>query len=536
MAEARSFDYVIVGGGSAGCVLANRLSEDAAVRVCLLEAGPPARSPYIHVPLGLLKGMTDPKINWMFASAPQDKMNGRRIYLPRGKTLGGSSSINGMMYMRGHRTDYDDWAALGNDGWSYEEILPYFQKSENNEAYGGDDFHGTNGPLNVMYLKTPSPLHDNLFEAVESLQYKRNPDFNGAEQEGFGIFQVTQKNGRRNSTARAFLRPARNRKNLEIITNAPAAGLVLDGRRVTGVRVFRIGAEEIFGAGREVILAAGAFISPKLLMLSGVGNGDELKGQGIDVVHHLPGVGKNLQDHLNAGIFLKSNHSRPYGLSVGALPKLTGWVFDYLFRRRGLFASNMVEAGGFLRTDPSLARPDIQCIFIPGYREPPPKLVGYGHGYMINAVLLRPKSRGQVTLADANPASPPVIDPNFLDDETDLDDLTRGLKEVRRIIHTDAFAEYKAWEILPGEDVRTDDALRDYVRDNAQTIFHPVSTCKMGSDDMAVVDQRLRVLGLEGVRVADASIMPTLVGGNTNAPTIMIAEKAADMIKEDAKP
>lgn len=530
------FDYVIVGGGSAGCVLANRLSEDPSMTICLLEAGPRDRSPFIHVPLGMLRMQTHTAYNWMFASAPQQNLNDRKIFLPRGKALGGSSSINGMVYIRGHRGDYDEWAAMGNNGWAHEDVLPYFKKSENNESYGVDSLHGRGGPLNVRYPAKPNPLHRDFLASIDSLQYKRNSDFNGQHQEGFGLYQVTQKNGRRNSTAQAFLKPARRRPNLTIVTNSPASRVIIENRRATAIAVRRGGRETVYRARHEVVLAAGSFISPKLLMLSGIGSSDKLQSHGIEVHHDLPGVGMNLQDHINAGgIFMRTRSSLPYGLSVGSLPKIAWWAFQYLSIRQGLFASNVFEAGGFLRTDPALRRPDLQCFFIPAYREPPPKTLAWGHGFFINTVLMRPKSRGEVGLASPDPASAPVIDPNFFSVDDDLHTLIRGLRLARQIVRTDSFKRYDAEEFVPGDHIKSDADLGDYIRSNAQTIFHPVGTCRMGNDKLAVVDDRLRVHGIRSLRVVDASIMPTIVGGNTNAPVIMIAEKAADMIKGDQR-
>ena len=526
------FDYVIVGGGSAGCTLANRLSEDPSKTVCLLEAGPKDWHPWIHVPLGLMKGMVDPSINWKFASAPQTHMQERKIYMPRGKTLGGSSSINGMMYVRGHPSDYDDWAAAGNTGWSYSDVLPYFKKSENNEQYGGDEWHGSGGELNVTYIKKPSPLHETFFTAAEQLQYRRNSDFNGAKQDGFGLSQVTQKDGRRMSAAQAFLKPARHRSNLRVVTNAMAGRINVAQGRARSIDVTVKGQRKVFAARAELILSAGALISPKLLMLSGIGDTEMLGRHNVECIHHLPGVGRNLQDHCAIQVLCSTKNRQAYGLTVEAVPGLVASVFEYAFKRTGLLASNMVESTAFIRTKSTLERPDIQFILLPGYRPHPAKMIGYRRGWVLSVILLRPASRGSVTLANTDPQAPPLIDPGFFSQQQDLENLTDGLIEARRILSAPAFDSLHATEEFPGSGVQSRDALKDYIRRFGGTIFHPVGTCKMGNDDSAVVDSQLKVHGLEGLRVVDASIMPSIVGGNTNAPTIMIAEKAAELIKE----
>ena len=527
-----TFDFVIVGGGSAGCVLANRLSADPKNRVCLVEAGKKDRSPFIHVPLGIMYLVEHKVLNWRFMTEPQADAGGRRIRIPRGRTLGGSSSINGMVYMRGHPGDFDEWADLDCPGWSYREVLPYFRKSENNEQYGGTTYHGKGGELNVTFVKKKNKLVDLLHDATDQLQLPRRDDFNNDGQEGFGPRQVTHKNGRRWSAAKAFLSPeVKARTNLQIITETYADKVLIENGRAVGVDLVQKGGRKLtLRANREVIVSCGAIVSPAVLMRSGIGDPGELSALGIETKVASPYVGKHLQDHAAINLVLTSPSAMSYGISFRSAPKLLMHGLDYLFNRQGMLASNVVETGGFYSTRPGLARPDIQYAFLPGHRSPSGKVIGPGHGYSLNTILLRPLSRGTIGIKDANPMSAPLINPRFFSEADDLEVILRGFKMARRILDSPAFDKVRGEELKPGKHVQSDDDLRQFIRDNSATVYHPVATCMMGERDDTVVDSQLRVKGVEGLRVVDASVMPRVVGGNTNAPTIMIAEKASDMI------
>ncbi|NEY90141.1 GMC family oxidoreductase [Tabrizicola oligotrophica] len=520
-----SFDYVIVGAGSSGAVLANRLSADPRVSVCLIEAGPADRSPFITVPLGVMKLSKDARLNWLYTSAPQVALDGREVSIPRGKVLGGSSAINGMIYIRGHRADYDGWAAAGCTGWGYDEVLPFFRRSEDNRRDGIDpQHHGRGGELAVSDLRDANPVDRDFIAAAEQLQFRPCPDFNVAEPEGMGIYQVTQAAGKRHSTARAFLAPIKARANLHILTGAEVLGLVLAGKRATGVTLRRAGQTETVTARGEVILSAGAIGSPDILLRSGIGGG---------LAHDLPGVGQNLQDHVDCMVICQSRSRTPYGISVAALPRLALEGARWVFGNRGMLASNMVEAGGFVRTSPAEPRPDIQFHIIPGRKSHRGRMVEYGHGVSVHTCVLRPDSRGSVTRGGAD--GPPRIDLGLLTDDRDMQRLLKGVRLARQILRQGPMARHGLTEIIPGDNVESEAELRAYIRANARTVYHPVGTCAMGTGPMAVTDPRLRVHGLQGLRVVDASIMPTIVSGNTNAPAIMIAEKAAEMILEDRR-
>ena len=533
--EQKTFDYVIVGGGSAGCVLAARLSEDPDVAVCLLEAGPVDTSVLIHCPAGLALLAQTGAANWAFETVPQAGLNGRRGYQPRGKVLGGSSSVNAMIYLRGQAEDYDAWAAEGNPGWAWADVLPYFRRAEHNER-GADAFHGRGGPLNVKDLTSPNRFGPVFVEAGRQAGYAVNPDFNGARQEGVGMYQVTHKNGERFSAAKAYLAPNLARKNLTVLTCAQTTRLLLDGRRATGVE-FRIGSEtRTVAARREVLLCAGALQSPQLLMLSGIGPGEHLRSLGIEVRHDLHGVGRHLHDHVDVVQVLDAPKlTELFGLSLtGAINAIKG-IFEWRRHRRGMLTTNFAEAGGFIRSGAEEARPNLQLHFVIGKLVDHGRKTVFGHGYSCHVCLLRPKSRGSVTLASAEPSAAPAIDPNFLAERDDLDRLVLGFKAMRRILGQPALATHGARELAASADAQSDAEIEAFIRNHADTIYHPVGTCRMGPGPLDVVDAELRVHGLEGLRVVDASIMPNIVSGNTNAPTIMIAEKAAEMIKAAAR-
>jgi choline dehydrogenase-like flavoprotein len=523
------FDYVIAGGGSAGCVLAGRLSEDPAVRVCLLEAGDAGDSWLVNTPAAVALVVPTSIRNWAFETVPQPGLGGRRGYQPRGRTLGGSSAINAMIYVRGHRSDYDRWATMGNAGWSYNDVLPYFKRAENNETLDGE-YHGRGGPLNVASLRTGNRFQEIFLAAAAQAGYARNPDFNGAEQEGVGVYQVTQKDGERWSAARAYLQPHLARPNLKVVTGAKATRILMDGMRATGIECSVSGKLMTFKARAESIVSAGSLQSPQLLMLSGIGDGEELRRHGIPVVHHLPGVGRNLRDHVDYLFACRSKSLDLFGVSAGGVLRLLREIGRYRRERRGMITTNFAEAGGFLKTLPDAPAPDIQLHFVVGVVDNHARTRHLGHGYSLHLCLLRPKSTGRVSLASADPLAAPAIDPNFYGDPADLEAMVRAYKIGRRILDAPAFAAERSSDMFIAG-VRTDDDIRATLRSRSDTIYHPVGSCRMGIDDLAVVDPELRVRGVTGLRVVDASVMPDLIGGNTNAPVIMIGEKAADLIR-----
>ncbi len=529
-----AYDYIIVGAGSAGCVLANRLSADPQIRVCLLEAGHEDKSALIQTPLGIAVLLQTRKYNWAYDTEPEPQLNNRCLYWPRGKVLGGSSAINAMIYIRGDSTDYDEWAALGNAGWGWRDLLPLFKRLENREA-GATDDRGVGGPLNVAALRDHNPLSQVFIDAGADIGLPVNTDFNqGSQCQGVGFYEVTQKDGRRWSAASAFLAPVRHRANLTVITNALASHIEFQGKRAHAVHFLSKGAQRTVRATKEIILSGGAVNSPQLLMLSGVGPSRELLSHNIPLLHDLPGVGANLQDHLGVTVMCRNSSKLSVGIGPALLTRGIAALFNYVTRRRGLLSSNIAESGGFAKTAPDAQRPDVQFHFLPTYLKDHGRKLMLGYGYSVHLCQLRPQSRGHIGLRSAAAKDPPRIHANYLSDAADRETMIRAVRLTRRIFAANAFKPHNGGEVAPGPGVETDEQILAFIRQNAETLYHPVGTCKMGRDAMAVVDERLRVYGVEGLRVADASIMPTLIGGNTNAPSMVIGEKAAAMILADA--
>jgi choline dehydrogenase-like flavoprotein len=535
MPRGLEYDYVIVGAGTAGCVLAARLSEDPAIKVCLVEAGPRDSHPFIHVPALVGAAISQKKLNWRFMTEPQPHLDNRRIPVPRGRVVGGSGSINGMVYFRGQPLDYQDWLAAGNVGWGWRDVLPYFLRSENNEDYPGSPHHGNGGPINVRHIRNPNPLNYSFLEAFASLgEYAECADFTGPKPEGYGLRQGTIRRGRRDSTAVGYLHPALSRPNLTLMCDTLVTRVLMESGKAIGVdtqsRDAPGSAVQRLIARRETVIAAGAIQSPQILMLSGIGETDALRRHGINVQHHLPGVGGNYHDHLAVSVLMETSNTLSYGLSFQTLHRSAWNLAQYAFARSGPIASNVFESTSFIRSNAEVDRPDLQVVFQPARRNKGTFPLPLGHGYAISSVAMYPKSRGQIRLASNDPRTAPVLDPNLLSEPDDIKPLLFGLNLARRLLATDAFKKYQAQEVMPGSATQSEAELAAYVRRAASTVHHPVGTCRMGVDEQSVVDPQLRVRGVEGLRVVDASVFPSVTGGNTNAPIVMVAEKAADMM------
>jgi choline dehydrogenase len=525
------FDYVIVGAGTAGCVLAARLSQDPHTRVCLIEAGGPARHPFIHVPALVGAAIMHRGLTWGLSTEPQAALDNRRVPLPRGKVVGGSGSINGMAYHRGYPKDYDDWAAAGNAGWSWREVLPYFRLSENNVDRRESGLHGTDGPIHVTFIPKPNRLNQAFLEAFKAVGgYKPCADFTGLDPEGYGLRQGTIHRGRRDSSAQAMLVPALRRPNLTLLTRTAVTAIRIEGGRATGVEIGAADGARSLSASREVLLCAGAIHSPQLLMLSGVGPSQHLESLGIRVKADLAGVGANYHDHPAVPIALEMRDTTSYGLSWRTLPRSLWNIAQYAVARRGPLASNVFESTAFIRSTADADRPDIQIAFQPARRNPNTFPLPLGHGFAMSIVNLYPRSRGEVRLVSSDPRIAPRVNPNILGEPVDAAPLLRGLHLARRLCDTPAFAPYKATEVRPGRGARSEAELKAYLRQAAATVHHPVGSCRMGIDEWAVVDPALRVRGIDALRVVDGAIFPGIVGGNTNAPIVMVAEKAAELV------
>ena len=528
------FDYVIVGAGSAGCVLANRLSADGRHSVLLLEAGPKDSNLWIHVPLGYGKLFKEKTVNWMYQTEPEPGLNGRQVFQPRGKVLGGSSSINGLLYVRGQHEDYDRWRQRGNAGWGFDDVLPYFKKAEDQER-GADDYHGAGGPLPVSNMLHADPLSGAFIKAAVESGIPDNPDFNGATQEGAGWFQTTTRNGRRASTARSYLKPAKGRRNLHIETAALAQRILFEGRRAAGVEYRQNGALRTVRARKEILISSGAYNSPQLLQLSGVGPAELLKSHGIDVVLDAPGVGNDLQDHMQVRIVMRCSQPITLNDIVNHPGRRIMAGARYAAFRTGPLTIAAGTSGAFFKTDPRLASPDVQIHFLPFSTDKMGEKLHPYSAFSASVCQVRPESRGTLRIKSADPMAAPEIRINYLATETDRNVNVEGLKILRKILAAPALKPFVVEEADPGAKVVSDEDLLAFCRKRGSTVYHPTSTCRMGNDSLAVVDQRLRLRGIEGLRVVDASVMPDLVSGNTNAPVIMIAEKASDMILQDAR-
>lgn len=525
------FDHIIVGGGSAGCVLAHRLSQNPQLRVALVEAGPAGPSRWVSIPGALIGTVPRRKLNWAFETVPQVGLNGRRGYQPRGKVLGGSSAINAMCYIRGHASDYDDWAAAGCTGWSWAEVLPYFKRSEGCLIEGLDlDLHGFDGPLKVSALRSPNEFNGLFIQAAQHCGHTHNPDFNGVVQDGVGLYHVTQENGVRCDTARAYLEPVRHRPNLHILTEAHATRVLFEGTRASGVELLQAGTKRQLKARAEVILSAGSFGSPQLLQLSGIGEGSQLQRLGIACLADRPQVGRNLQDHPDAILTRRVQDPRLFGMSLRGLQNMWRAWRQYQRDASGLLSSNYAESGGFFRTQAGLSRPDAQWHFLSAMVHDHGRRRHLGHGFSLHACVLRPKSRGTLTLASPDPLADPLIDPAFLTHPDDVATLIRAWRCTAALLDTPALKPYAHTPLLDEPAADDEAGIERFLRAHGDTIYHPVGTCRMGSDANAVVDPALRVRGVQGLRVVDASVMPSLIGGNTNAPAVMIAERAADWI------